>query len=177
MFVQLLFIESLTIKLIKMSFHLQFRTGSGFRKPLYILYKALACQQVQQLKTYLLIILCMFSQQYSRWSSSRVFPRPGQLATSRSCTCLRSLSLSSSQLGITRRFQQYKQSPRASHSLREILLERLTPSRISLSVSWMNSSFGYSSTIIYLINQSVISKTCIVRSLVGGLNSSGRSRV
>jgi len=43
-FVQLLFIGRLTIKLIKISFHLRSRIGSSFRKPLYVLYKALAYQ-------------------------------------------------------------------------------------------------------------------------------------
>ena len=128
MFMQPLFIGSLITKLIKISFHFWSRTGSDFRKPLYVLCKALAYWQVQQLETYLFIILCIFSQQHSYWSSSRVFPQPKWPATSRSCTCSRSLSLSSSWSGITRRFQQYKRSPRASHSLREILLERLTPS-------------------------------------------------
>ena len=127
MFIQPLLIGSLTIKLIKMSFHLRSGTGSGFRKPLYVLRKALAYQQVQQLKMYLYIVLYIFSQQYSCQSSSRVFLWPRWLATSRSCTCLRSLSLSSLQLGITRRFQQYKRFLQALHLLKEIFLERLTP--------------------------------------------------
>ena len=42
MFVQPLLLGRLTIKLIKISFHLQSGIGSGFRKPLYVLYKALA---------------------------------------------------------------------------------------------------------------------------------------
>ena len=109
-FTQPLLIGRLIIKLIKISFYLQSGTGSGFKKPLYILYKALAYQQVWQLETYLYIILYMFGQQYSYQSSSRVFPRPRQLATGRLYTCLRSLSLSLLQLGITRRFQQYKWS-------------------------------------------------------------------
>jgi len=41
-FIQPLLKGRLTTKLIKISFHLQSRTGSGFRKPLYVLYKALA---------------------------------------------------------------------------------------------------------------------------------------
>jgi len=43
-FIQPLFIGSLIIKLIKISFYLWFRIGSGFKKLLYILYKALVCQ-------------------------------------------------------------------------------------------------------------------------------------
>jgi hypothetical protein len=43
-FSQPLLLGSLIIKLIKMSFYLQFRTGSGFKRPLYVLYKALACR-------------------------------------------------------------------------------------------------------------------------------------
>ena len=100
-FIQPLLMERLTIKLIKISFYLRSGTGSGFRKPLYVLYKALARQQIQQLEIYLHIILYMFSQQYSRQSSSRVFLQPRQPATGRSYTCLRSLSLSLLQLGIT----------------------------------------------------------------------------
>jgi len=42
MFIQPLLMGSLITKLIKISFYLRSRTGSGFRKPLYILYKALA---------------------------------------------------------------------------------------------------------------------------------------
>ena len=42
MFIQPLLIGRLTIKLIKIFFYLWSRTGSGFKKPLYILYKALA---------------------------------------------------------------------------------------------------------------------------------------
>jgi hypothetical protein len=41
-FVQPLLIGRLTIKLIKMSFYLWSGTGSGFRRPLYVLYEALA---------------------------------------------------------------------------------------------------------------------------------------
>jgi len=41
-FIQPLLIGSLTTKSIKMSFHLQSGIGSGFRKPLYVLCKALA---------------------------------------------------------------------------------------------------------------------------------------
>ena len=41
-FVQPLLTGRSIIKLIKMSFYLWFRTGSGFKRPLYILYKALA---------------------------------------------------------------------------------------------------------------------------------------
>jgi len=41
-FIQPLLTGSLIIKLIKISFYFWFRIGSGFRKPLYILYKALA---------------------------------------------------------------------------------------------------------------------------------------
>ena len=54
MFIQPLLLGRLIIKLIKMFFHLRSGTGRGFRKPLYILYKALAYQQVWQLETYLL---------------------------------------------------------------------------------------------------------------------------
>jgi len=60
MFIQPLLMGSLTTKLIEISFHLWSRTGSGFRKPLYVLYKALARWQVWQLEIYLYIILCMF---------------------------------------------------------------------------------------------------------------------
>jgi hypothetical protein len=42
MFVQLLLIGRLTTKLIKMSFYLRSGTGSSFRRPLYVLYEALA---------------------------------------------------------------------------------------------------------------------------------------
>jgi len=42
MFIQPLFIGSLITKLIKISFYLQSRIGNSFRKPLYILCKALA---------------------------------------------------------------------------------------------------------------------------------------
>jgi len=45
-FIQPLFTRNSITKLIKISFHLQSRIGNGFRKPLYILYKALAHQQV-----------------------------------------------------------------------------------------------------------------------------------
>jgi len=41
-FIQPLLIGSLIIKLIKISFYLWSGTGSGFRKLLYVLYKALA---------------------------------------------------------------------------------------------------------------------------------------
>ena len=41
-FMQPLLTEILTIKLIKMSFYLQSGTGSGFKKPLYVLCKTLA---------------------------------------------------------------------------------------------------------------------------------------
>jgi len=44
MFIQPLLTGRLIIKLIKISFYLRSGTGSGFRKPLYILYKALACR-------------------------------------------------------------------------------------------------------------------------------------
>ena len=127
-FIQPLLIGRSITKLIKISFYLQSGTGSSFRSPLYVLYEALARQQVQQLEIYLRVILCIFSQQYSYQSSSRVFPQPRWPATSRSYTCLRSFSLSLSWLGITRQFQQYKRSPRALYSLREIFLECLTPS-------------------------------------------------
>ena len=40
-FSQPLLLGSLIIKSIKISFYLQSRTGSGFRRPLYILYKTL----------------------------------------------------------------------------------------------------------------------------------------
>ena len=125
-FIQPLFIGRLTIKLIKISFYLQSGTGSGFRKPLYILYKALARQQVWQLEIYLHIILYMFSQQYSCQSSSKVFSQPRWPATGRLCACLRSLSLSLLWLSTTKQFQQYRRSPQALYLLREILLERLT---------------------------------------------------
>jgi len=46
MFVQPLLLGRLIIKLIKMFFHLWSGIGSSFRKPLYVLYKALACRQV-----------------------------------------------------------------------------------------------------------------------------------
>ena len=127
-FIQPLLMGSLIIKLIKISFYLWSRTGNSFRKLLYVLYKALARQQVQQLEIYLRIILYISSQQYSYQSSSRVFLRPRWPATSKSYIYLRSLSLSLSQLGITRRFWQYKRSPQALYLLREIFLERLTPS-------------------------------------------------
>ena len=42
-FIQPLLIGRLIIKLIKITFYLQSRAGSGFSKLLYILYKALAC--------------------------------------------------------------------------------------------------------------------------------------
>jgi len=42
MFIQPLLTGRLIIKLIKISFHLWSGTSSGFRKPLYVLYKALA---------------------------------------------------------------------------------------------------------------------------------------
>jgi predicted membrane chloride channel (bestrophin family) len=42
-FSQHLLSGSLIIKSIKISLYLQFRTGSGFKRPLYILYKASAC--------------------------------------------------------------------------------------------------------------------------------------
>jgi len=42
MFIHPLLIGSLTIKLIKISFYLWSGIDNGFRKPLYILYKALA---------------------------------------------------------------------------------------------------------------------------------------
>ena len=42
MFIQPLLAGRLTMKLIKISFYLWSKIGSGFRKPLYILYKALA---------------------------------------------------------------------------------------------------------------------------------------
>ena len=45
-FVQPLLIGRLIIKLIKISFYLQSKAGSGFNRPLYILYKALAHQQI-----------------------------------------------------------------------------------------------------------------------------------
>ena len=46
MFMQSLLIGSLITKSIKMSFYLQSRTSSGFKKPLYILCETLARQQV-----------------------------------------------------------------------------------------------------------------------------------
>ena len=109
-FIQPLLTGRLIIKLIKISFYLQFKIGSSFKRPLYILYKALTYQQIQQLEMYLYIILYIFSQQYSYWSRFKVFPQPRQLATSKLYTYLRSLSLSLLQLGTTRRFQQYKWS-------------------------------------------------------------------
>jgi len=42
MFIQPLLIGRSTTKLIKMSFYLRSGIGSGFRKPLYVLCKALA---------------------------------------------------------------------------------------------------------------------------------------
>ena len=45
-FIQPLLTERLIIKLIEISFYLQSRAGSGFNRPLYILYKALAYQQI-----------------------------------------------------------------------------------------------------------------------------------
>ena len=109
-FTQPLLMGRLITKLIKISFYIQPRTDSSFKKPLYVLYKALAYQQVWQLKLYLYIILCIFSQQYSRQSSLSVFLQPRQPATSRLYIYLRSLSLSLLWLGITRRFLQYKRS-------------------------------------------------------------------
>ena len=41
-FIQPLLTGRSITKLIKISFYLQFRAGSGFNRPLYILYKALA---------------------------------------------------------------------------------------------------------------------------------------
>ena len=41
-FIQPLLTGRLIIKLIKISFYLQSRIGSGFKRPLYILYEALA---------------------------------------------------------------------------------------------------------------------------------------
>jgi len=46
MFVQLLFVGKSTTKSIEMSFHFWSKTGSGFKRPLYVLYKALAYQQM-----------------------------------------------------------------------------------------------------------------------------------
>jgi len=40
-FIQLLFIGNLIIKLIKIFFFFWFKIGNSFKKPLYILYKAL----------------------------------------------------------------------------------------------------------------------------------------
>jgi hypothetical protein len=45
-FVQLLLIGRSTIKLIKISFYLRSGIGSGFRRPLYVLCKALARRQI-----------------------------------------------------------------------------------------------------------------------------------
>ena len=45
-FIQPLLTGRLIIKLIKISFYLRSGTGSGFKKPLYILCKALAYQQI-----------------------------------------------------------------------------------------------------------------------------------
>ena len=92
-FLQLPLLGRLIITLIEISFYFQFRTSSSFKRPLYILCKALACQQVQQLIMYLYTILYMFSQQYSHQSSFRVFLWLRQLATNKLYTYLRSLSL------------------------------------------------------------------------------------
>ena len=61
-FIQPLFTGRLIIKLIKISFYLQSRAGSGFNRLLYILCEALACWQIWQLKIYFYIILYMFGQ-------------------------------------------------------------------------------------------------------------------
>ena len=45
-FVQPLLIKRLTIKLIKISFYFQSGVGSSFSRLLYVLYKALAYQQI-----------------------------------------------------------------------------------------------------------------------------------
>ena len=45
-FIQLLLTGKLIIKLIKISFYLQSRVGSGFSRLLYVLYKALAHWQI-----------------------------------------------------------------------------------------------------------------------------------
>ena len=45
-FVQPLLTGRLTIKLTKISFYLRSGIGSGFRRPLYVLYEALARRQV-----------------------------------------------------------------------------------------------------------------------------------
>ena len=58
-FVQPLLVGRLIIKLIEMSFHLWSRVGSGFRRPLYVLCKALACQHMWQLEIYLYVMLCI----------------------------------------------------------------------------------------------------------------------
>ena len=59
-FIQPLLIRRLTTKLIKISFYLWSGIGSSFKSLLYVLCKALAYQQVQQLETYFYIILCIF---------------------------------------------------------------------------------------------------------------------
>ena len=141
---QPLLLGRLIIKLIKISFYFWSETGRGFRKPLYVLCEALAYRQVQQLEIYLCIILCIFGQQYSYQSSSRVFSQPRWPATSRSYAYLRSLSLSSSWLGIIRRFLQYRQFLQALYLLKEIHLERLALSQI-------NSLFRYLLVTIYLM--------------------------
>ena len=61
-FIQPLFLGKLITKLIKISFYFQSGTGSGFKKLLYVLCKALTYQQIQQLETYLCVILYIFSQ-------------------------------------------------------------------------------------------------------------------
>ena len=45
-FTQPLLTKRLTIKLIKISFHLQSGAGSSFSRPLYVLYETLAYQQI-----------------------------------------------------------------------------------------------------------------------------------
>ena len=62
MFIQPLLTGRLIIKSIKIFFYFQSRVGSGFNRLLYILYKALACWQIQQLKIYFYIILYIFGQ-------------------------------------------------------------------------------------------------------------------
>ena len=61
-FIQPLLIGRLITKLIKISFYLQSGIGSSFRSLLYILYKALAYQQVWQLEIYFRVILYIFEE-------------------------------------------------------------------------------------------------------------------
>ena len=82
-FLQPLLLGRLIIKLIKIFFYFWSKTGSSFKRLLYILCKALAHQQVQQLVIYLYTVLYIFNQQYFYQSSFRVFPQFKQLAISK----------------------------------------------------------------------------------------------